>query len=77
MSHDARQVRLRFFRDLPEERRRRILIDLGAIPVDLTDHLDHTIEQRFFAKLVAQGCLDKLSAEVDSAILEQRRGEAE
>lgn len=77
MPNDVRQVRLRFFRDLPEERRRRILVDLEAIPADLTDRLDHTIEQRFFAKLVAQGRLDKLSAAVDSAILEQKQRDAE
>ncbi len=77
MSEDVRLVRLRFFRDLPEERRRRILVEFEAIPADLTDRLDHTIEQRFFAKLVAQGQVSKLSAAIDAAILEHKQGGAE
>lgn len=77
MPDDIRLVRLRFFRDLSEDRRRRILVDLEAIPGDLTDRLDHTIEQRFFAKLVAQGRTDELSAAIDAAILEQKQGDAE
>lgn len=77
MSEEVRLIRLRFFRDLPEERRRRILVELEAIPADLTDRLDHTIEQRFFAKLVAQGRVDKLSAAIDAAILEHEQGDSE
>lgn len=77
MSDDIRLVRLRFFRDLSENRRRRILVDLEAIPRDLTDRLDHTIEQRFFTKLVAQGRAGELSAAIDAAILEQKRGDVE
>lgn len=77
MSNDVRLMRLRFFRDLPEERRRRILVELEAIPADLTDRLDHTTEQRFFAKLVAQGRLDKLSAAIDSAAAYQKQGDIE
>ena len=77
MSDDTRLVRLRFFRDISEERRRRILVELKAIPADLTDRLDHTIEQRFFAKIVAQGRVGELSAAVDAAIIEQKQGEGE
>lgn len=76
MSEDVRLIRLRFFRDIPEESRRRILVELEAIPADLTDRLDHTIEQRFFAKLVAQGRAGKLSAAIDAAILELKQGDA-
>jgi hypothetical protein len=76
MADDARLTRLRFFRDLPEDRRRRILIDLEAIPADLTDRFDHTIEQRFFSKLVAQGHVGKLSAAINAAILEQKHRDA-
>ena len=54
-----------------------ILVELEAIPVDLTDRLDHTIEQRFFAKLVAQGRVGELSAAIDAAIVEQKLGGAE
>lgn len=77
MSEEVRLVRLRFFRDLPEDRRRRILVELEAIPADLTDRLDHTIEQRFFAKLVAQGRTGELSAAIDAAILELKSGDGE
>ena len=77
MSEDVRLVRLHFFRDLPEDRRRCILVELGAIPADLTDRLDHTIEQRFFAKLVAQGRAGELSAAIDAAILEMKSGDGE
>lgn len=77
MSEDVRLVRLRFFRDLPEDRRRSILVELEAIPADLTDRLDHTIEQRFFAKLVAQGRTGELSAAIDAAILKLKSGDGE
>ena len=77
MPDEIRLVRLRFFRDLPEDRRRRMLVELGVIPADLTDRLDHTIEQRFFAKLVAQGRGGELSAAINAAILEQQQGNAE
>jgi hypothetical protein len=77
MSDDVRLVRLRFFRDLPEDRRRRILVELEALPADLTDRLDHTIEQRFFAKLVAQGRIGELSAAIDAARLELKLGDSE
>jgi hypothetical protein len=73
MPDDVRLIRLRFFRDLPEERRRRILVELEAIPADLADRLDHTIEQRFFSKLVAQGQVRKLSAAINAAIMEQNQ----
>lgn len=77
MAEDARLVRLRFFRDLPEQRRRQILVHLGAIPADLTDRLDHTLEQRFFSKLISQGHLVQLSSAIDAAIREQnKRGDA-
>jgi len=77
MPNDVRLIRLRFFRDLPEEWRRRIFVGLKVIPADLTDRLDHTVEQRLFAKLVAQGRLDKLSAAIDAAILQEKQGGAE
>jgi 3',5'-cyclic AMP phosphodiesterase CpdA len=77
MSEDVRMVRLRFFRDLPEIRRRRILVDLEAIPADLSDRLDHTIEQRLFAKLVVQGRAGELSAVIEAAISELRSGDGE
>ncbi|HEY8602732.1 metallophosphoesterase [Tsuneonella suprasediminis] len=76
MPDDARLARLRFFRDLSEERRLSILIELGAIPEDLTDRLDHTIEQRFFAKLIAKGRVTELSKAIDVAIEEQKKGDA-
>lgn len=77
MPDDVRLVRLRFFRDISEDRRRRILVDLEAIPGDLTDRLDHTIEQRFFARLVAQGRMAELSAAIEAAIFEQKQGDSE
>ena len=64
MEDDVRLVRLRFFRDITEAQRKDILIALGAIPADLSDKLDHSIEQRFFMKLVRQGRLADLSAAV-------------
>ncbi|KRG60213.1 hypothetical protein ABB22_02230 [Stenotrophomonas nitritireducens] len=77
MTEDVRLVRLRFFRDIPEDGRRRILVGLNVIPADLTDRLDNTIEQRFFGKLVAQGRLGELSAAIDAAILESKSGDDE
>ena len=76
MPDDARLARLRFFRDLSEDQRRRILIELGAIPEDLTDRLDHTIEQRFFAKLIAQGRVTELTKAIDVAAEEPKKGDA-
>lgn len=74
MTDQVRLIRLRFFRELPEPSRRRILVDLNVIPDDLTDRLDHTIEQRFFGKLVAQGRMDELVAAIDAAVLNLKSG---
>ena len=76
MPDEVRLMRLQFFRDLGEVQRRTILVRLGAIPEGMTDRLDHTIEQRFFAKLVSQGRAKQLSAAIDLAIEEQTKGDA-
>lgn len=77
MPDDVRLIRLWFFRDLGEDRRRQILVYLGVIPEDISDRLDHTIEQRFFAKLVSQGRTEELAAAIDLAIEEQKKGATE
>lgn len=75
MDDEVRLIRLRFFRDLPEESRRQILVDLGVIPEDLTDHLDHVVEKRLFAKLITQRRIKELSIEIEAKISKINQGD--
>lgn len=60
-----RLLLLRFFRDLTEGERLRILTELVTFPLDSQDHLTHATERRLFDWLIGQGKLEKLQQLVD------------
>jgi hypothetical protein len=59
---------LRFFRDLAEGDRVRILVELGAIPVGLSAHFNHETESRLLRSIVKNGRFDDLKTTVSNAL---------
>lgn len=66
---------LRFFRDLTEGERLRILITLDALPADSDDQMTQTIERRLFDWLIRQGKIDTLRNMIDEFISNKKHGE--
>lgn len=64
-------VLLRFFRDLSSAERFSVLNELGAIPIDWTDRLTHTLERAVFDKLVQDGKLQELHEKINQ-LLQQK-----
>lgn len=71
---DERLLQLRFFRDMTDGERLRVLTDLGAIPVDLSERLDYEMEQLLFKRLLMKGHGEALEARIDAAV-SKRKGE--
>lgn len=69
-----RLVLLRFFRDLTEAERLRILHELEAIPDDL-DEFNHVIEQELLDHLVDIGKLTDVHAKIDALISSRSKEE--
>jgi hypothetical protein len=69
-----RQALLRFFRDLSEAERLRILIELEAVPSDFDDPITHNIERELLDHLVDNGRLNEVANKMD-AIIFARKGE--
>ncbi|MEH3036311.1 MAG: metallophosphoesterase [Sphingomonas adhaesiva] len=67
---------LRFFRDLVESERLRILVDLDAIPPDSDERMTQGVERRLFDWLVNQGRLSDVVAMIDGKISERKDGDA-
>lgn len=65
---------LRFFRDLTEGERLRILISLNAISTESDERMTQAIERRLFDWLVRQGKLDNLRALIDEYISKKNQG---
>ncbi|WDH19921.1 metallophosphoesterase [Pseudomonas chlororaphis] len=63
-----RTLRLRFFRDLNEAQRLKILIDLADLPPDVSQKLDHTLERAFFARILTKGRGKELAAAIEKAL---------
>lgn len=63
-----RLLLLRFFRDLSEGERLRILTELDAIPLDSEDLITQAIERHLFDWLIGQGKLEALQQLVDHYI---------
>ena len=70
-----RQVLLRFFRDLSETERLRILIDLEAVPDDFNDPITHNIERELLDHLVDEGRLSEVAKKMDTIVSARHRGE--
>lgn len=66
---------LRFFRDLVESERLRILVDMDAIPSDFDERMTQGVERRLFDWLVREGRLADVVAMVEKMISERKDGD--
>lgn len=66
---------LRFFRDLVESERLRILVELDAIPSDFDERMTQGVERRLFDWLVGEGRLPDVTAMIEKMISERKEGE--
>lgn len=62
---------LRFFRDLLENERLRILVELNAIPADFDERMTQGVERRLFDWLVGEGRLWEVNRMIDRLIAER------
>lgn len=62
-----RTLRLKFFRDLNDAQRLRILVDLAGLPDDM-HKLDHSLERAFFARILKIGLGDKLATAIENVL---------
>ena len=63
---------LRFFRDLLENERLRILVELDAIPSNSDERMTQGVERKLFDWLVGQGRLSEVNRMIDRLIDERR-----
>lgn len=63
-----RALRLRFFRDLSEAQRLKILIDLAGLPPSMSGRLDHALERSFFARILGKGLVSELTTAIEKAL---------
>jgi len=63
-----RLVLLRFFRDLTEGERLRVLTELNAVPAESNDRMTQAIERRLLDWVVQQGRIEELAMLIDSYI---------
>jgi hypothetical protein len=68
-------ARLRFFRDLREGERVRILVDLDALLENSNEPISQGLERRLLDKLVRDGKLDIVEKKIDQLINERTVGE--
>lgn len=68
---------LRFFRDLLENERLRILVELNAIPADSDEPMTQGVERKLFDWLAREGRLLELSQMIDKLIEERDGGRAD
>lgn len=67
---------LRFFRDLLENERLRILVELNAIPPDSDERMTQGVERKLFDWLARVGRLPEVISMIDELIAERNRGKA-
>ena len=68
--------RARVFRDLLENERLRILIEMDAISTDSNERMTQGVERRLFDWLARQGRLPEVTEMIDRLIAERKEGEA-
>tara|TARA_R110002051_G_scaffold325060_1_gene425531 strand:- start:237 stop:1604 length:1368 start_codon:yes stop_codon:yes gene_type:complete len=68
---------LRFFRDLLENERLRILMELDAIPADSDERMTQGVERQLFDWLVREGRLLELNQMIGQLINERKKGETD
>lgn len=67
-SPEQKLLQLRFFRDLSEGERLKILLELEMIPDDLQETLNHGIEQSLFSSIFEKGQSKKLKSLIDDTL---------
>ena len=67
-------ARLRFFRDLFEGERLRILVELDALPKSFDERMSQGLERKLFDMLVRNGKLDDVEKMIDQLIGERKDG---
>ncbi|MGI8465687.1 MULTISPECIES: metallophosphoesterase [Pectobacteriaceae] len=67
-------ARLRFFRDLYEGERLRILVELGALTENFNERMTQGLERRLFDKLVRDGHLESIETMIVQLIGERKSG---
>lgn len=67
---------LRFFRDLVESERLRILVELDAIPMDFDERMTQSVERMLFDWLVGEGLLPEVIMQIEKLISERKEGKA-
>ncbi len=65
---------LRFFRDLVESERLRILVELDAIPSDFDERMTQGVERMLFDWLVGEGQLPEVIAQIEKLITDRQEG---
>lgn len=70
-----RLVLLRFFRDLTEGERLRVLTELNAVPAESNDRMTQAIERRLLDWVVQQGRIEELARLIDGYISGKNEGE--
>lgn len=65
---------LRFFRDLVESERLRILVEMDAVPSDFDERMTQGVERRLFDWLVSEGRLTEVKAMIQKMISEREDG---
>ena len=71
-----RMVLLRFFRDLTEGERLRILVALDAVPSDSDERMTQATERALFDWVVRQGKIDEIGKLIEDLITSRKGGEA-
>lgn len=67
---------LRFFRDLYESERLRILVELEAFPAESNQRMNQGVERRLFDWLAREGRLPEVIAMIDKMIGERKERDA-
>lgn len=71
-----RLVLLRFFRDLAEGERLKILVQLGAVDSDTDERMTQAVERQMLDWLVREGRIAEVELMVDALIANRREGES-
>jgi hypothetical protein len=70
-----RLVLLRFFRDLAEGERLKILVQLGAVDSDTDERMTQAVERQMLDWLVREGRIAEVESIIDALITSRREGE--
>lgn len=70
---EYQNLHLRFFRDITNGERLRILVELGAVPADFLGGFNHETEGKLFRSVVRTNRFDELRAKVERVLAEREQ----